>query len=125
MESKANKIKLAAFEKMAGLGKVFIVGEVVRVHVADMDKAKVDNSNLTGAIVKVNPAKMKARVVVKAGLLKPWYNYHKLSHVSGPGNNINLLGLADAITIRKTMKVVSECKALRKESLLGDKVRVR
>ncbi len=55
----------------------------------------------------------------KLGFLKPWYDYHKLSRVSGPGNNINLLGLTDAFTTWKTMKVVSERKALRKESFVG------
>jgi hypothetical protein len=98
LESKAKKMKLATIEKMGGQGKVFVVGEVVRVPVVDVDKAKVDDGNLTGVIVKVNLPRMKARVVIKAGLLKPWYNYHKLSHVSGPGNNINLLGLTDAFT---------------------------
>jgi hypothetical protein len=78
------KMKLASVEKMGGLGKVFVVGEVVQVPVADVDKAKVNNSNLTGVIVEVNLAKMKVSVVVKAGLLKPWYDYHKLSRVSGP-----------------------------------------
>ena len=35
-----------------GVGKVFFIGEVVRVPVADVDKAKVDNSNLTGVLVE-------------------------------------------------------------------------
>ncbi len=108
LESKAKKMKLAAIEKMGGHGKVFVVGEVVRVPVADVDKAKVNNSKLTGVIVKVNLPRMKAHVVVEAGLLKPWYNYNKLSHVSGPRNNINLLGLTDAFMNWKTMKVISE-----------------
>jgi len=56
------------------LGRYFLIGEVVRVPVADMDKAKVNNSNLTGVIVEINAVRMKARVVVKAGLLKPWYD---------------------------------------------------
>jgi hypothetical protein len=91
-------MKLAAIEKMGGHGKVFVVGEVVQVPVVDVDKAKVNNYNLTGVIVEVNQAKMKSHVVIKAGLLKPWYNYHKLSRVSGPGNNIKLLSLTDAFT---------------------------
>ena len=84
-----------AIEKMRGVGKVFFIGEVVRVPVADVNRAKVDNSNLTGEIVEINAVRMKARVVVKAGLLKPWYDYHKLSCVRAPGNNIKLLGLED------------------------------
>jgi hypothetical protein len=89
--------------------------------VVDVDKAKSNNYNLTGVIVKVNQPKMKSRVVVKAGLLKPWYNYPKLSRVSGPGNNIKLLGLTDAFTNWQTMKVISErkSKASRKESFVG------
>jgi hypothetical protein len=77
-------MKLAAIDKMGGHGKVFVVGEVVQVPVADVDKAKVNNSNLTGVIVKVSLPRMKAHVVIKAGLLKPWYNYLKLSRVGGP-----------------------------------------
>jgi hypothetical protein len=119
LESKAKKIKLAAIEKMGGHGKEFVVGEVVRVPVADVDKAKVNNSNLTRVSVKVNLPGMKARVVVKAGLLKRWYNYHKLSHESRPGNNINLLGLTDTFTNWKTMKVVPEQEESRKESFVG------
>ncbi len=118
LESKAKKVKLATIEKMGGHEKVFFVGEVVRVPVANVDKAKVNNSNLTGVFV-INPAKMKARVVVKAGLMKPWYDYHKLSRVSQPGNNIKLLGLTDTFTTWQTMKVVYERKALRKESFIG------
>jgi hypothetical protein len=112
-------MKLAAIEKMGRLGKVFVVGEVVQVPVADVDKAKVDNSYLTGVIVKVNLPRMKARVVLKAELLKPWYDYHKLSRVSGPGNNISLLGLNDPFLNWKTMKVVSEQQASRNESFVG------
>ncbi len=86
---------------------------------ADVDKANFDNSNLTGVIVKVNLPRMKAQVVVKAGLLKPWYGYHKLSRVIGPGNKISLLGLTDTFTNWKTMKVISELEALTEESFVG------
>ncbi len=55
---------------MGGHGKVFVVGEVVLVPVADVDKAKVNHSNLTGVIVEVNLPRMKACVVVKAGLFE-------------------------------------------------------
>jgi hypothetical protein len=119
LESKAKKLELAAIEKIGGQGKVFFGGEVVQVPVADMDKAKVNNSNPTGVIVEVNPAKMMAHVVVKAGLLKPWKDYHKLSYVSRLGNNIKLLGLTDAFTTWQTMTAVSEHKVSRKESFIG------
>jgi hypothetical protein len=72
LEKKAKKMREDAIEKMGGVGKVFFIGEVVRVPVADVDMAKVDNSNLTGVLVEINAIRMKARVVVKAGLLKPW-----------------------------------------------------
>ncbi len=112
-------MKLATIEKMGGHGKVFVVGEVVRAPVAEVDKATVKYSNLTGVIAKVNLPRMKAGAVVKAGLLKPWYDYHKLSRVSGPGNNISLLGLNDPFLNWKTMKVVSEQQASRNESFVG------
>ncbi len=86
---------------------------------ADADKAKVDNSNLTGVLVEINAVRMKARVVVKAGLLKPWYDYHKLSHVRAPGNNIKLLGLKEQFVNWHMMKVTSEREASRKESFVG------
>ena len=79
----------------------------------------VDNSNLTGVIVEINAVRMKAWVVVKAGLLKPWYNYHKLSRVRAPGNTIKLLGLEDQFVNWLKMKVVSECKASRKKLFVG------
>jgi hypothetical protein len=90
--------------------------------VADVDKAKVDNSNLTGVLVKINAVRMKAHVVVKAGLLKSWYNYHtQLIHVGAPGKNIKLLLLCleEAFVNWHKMKVVSECEASRKESFVG------
>ena len=119
LEKKAKKMRENAIEKMGGVGKVFFIGEVVRVPVADVDKAKVDNSNVTGVIVDINAVRMKARVVVKSGLLKPWYDYHKLSRVRAPGNNIKLLGLEDQFVNWHKMKVVSEREASRKESFVG------
>jgi hypothetical protein len=119
LEKKAKKMREDAIDKMGGVGKIFFIGEVVRVPVANVDKAKVDNSNLTGVLVKINAVRMKARVVVKSGLLKPWYDYHKLSHVRAPENNIKLLGLEDAFVNWHKMKVVSEREASRKESFVG------
>ena len=103
-----------------GVGKVFEVGEVVLVPLADVDKAKVDAQNLTGVIVKIDTNRMLARVVVKSGLLKQWYSYHKLTHVMGKGNNIELLGLREAYLEWGLMKVISEWEASRNESLVGD-----
>ena len=85
----------------------------------DVNKAKVDNSNRTGVLVKLNLVRMKTHVVVKAGLLKSLYDYHKLSRVSGPGNNIKLLGLDEAFVNGKMTKAVSEREASRKESFVG------
>ncbi len=85
----------------AGKDKCFFVGEVVWVPLSDFDKAKVDNQCLTGVIVKINQAIFKARILVKARLLKAWYNYFKLSCVCGPGNNMKLLGLNEAFLIGK------------------------
>jgi hypothetical protein len=120
LEKKAKRMREDAMEKTGGAGKVFFIGEVVRVPVADVDKAKVDNSNLTGVLIKINAVRMKARVVVKAGLLKPWYDYNKLSRVRAPGNNIKLLGLKEAfVNWHKMTKVVSKREASRKESFVG------
>ncbi len=76
-----------------GVGKVFEVGEEVYAPLHNVDTAKVDAQNLTGDIVKIDINRMLERVVVKTGLLKQWYSYHKLTCVVGKGNNIELLGL--------------------------------
>ena len=86
---------------------------------ADVDKAKVDNSNLPGVLVKINAVRMKAHVVVEAGLLKPWYDYHKFGRVRAPGDNIKLLGLEETFVNWHKMKVVSEREASRKKSFVG------
>ena len=60
-----------------------------------------------------------ARVAVKSGLLKNWYAYHKLSHVSGHGNNLELLGLNHALIGWSMMTTISEREASRNESMVG------
>ena len=95
-EMSAKKMRETAITKMGGQENVFFIGEVVQVPVADVDKAKVDNHTLTGVIVQINHARFAVRVVVKAGLLQSWYQYHRLCRVTGPGNNIKLLGLEAA-----------------------------
>ena len=91
-----------------GVGKVFEVREVVLVPLANIDKAKVDAQNLTGDIAEIDINRMLTRVVVKSGLLKQWYSYHKLTCVVGRGNNIELLGLQESYLGWATMKVISE-----------------
>jgi hypothetical protein len=110
-------MKAVAMKK--GVNKAFEVGEVVLVPLADVDKAKVDAQNLTRVIVKIDINRMLARVVVKSGLLKQWYSYHKHTCVVGKGNNIELLGLQEAYLGWGLMKVVSEWKASRNEPLVG------
>jgi hypothetical protein len=62
---------------------------------------------------------LTVRVVVKASLLQSWYQYHRLSHVTGPANNIKLLGLEATFLHWTMMKEVSECEASREESVVG------
>jgi hypothetical protein len=50
LELRAKSMKVVAMKK--GVGKVFEVGEVVLVPLANVDKAKIDAQNLTGVIVK-------------------------------------------------------------------------
>jgi hypothetical protein len=120
LELHAKSMKVVAMKK--GVGKVFEVGEVVLVPLANVNKAKVDARNLTGVIVKIGTNRMLARVVVKSGLLNQWYSYHKLTHVMGKGNNIELLGLQEAYLGWGLMKVISELEASRNESLVGGQV---
>ncbi len=56
---------------------------------------------------------------MKTGLLKQWYSYHKLTRVVGMDNNIELLGLQEVYLGWMRMKVISEWKASRNESLVG------
>jgi len=102
-----------------GEDKVCEVGEVVHVPLKDMDKAKVDTGNLTGVIVQVDKARSQARVAVKSGMLKSWYVYHRLGHITGAGNNVELCGLSDALASWKKMKVITEREAARNESMVG------
>jgi hypothetical protein len=74
-------MKKVAMKK--GVGKVFEVGEVVLVPLANVDKAKVDAQNLTGVIVKIDTNRMLVQVVVQSSLLKQWYSYHSLTPVMG------------------------------------------
>jgi hypothetical protein len=62
---------------------------------------------------------MLAQVVVKSGLLKQWYSYHKLTCVVGKGNNIELLGLQEAYLGWGLMKKIFEWEASRNDSLVG------
>ncbi len=117
LELRKKSMKKVAMKK--GVGKVFEVGEVVLVPLADIDKAKVDAQNLTGVIVQIDTNRMLAQVVVKSGLLKQLYSYHKLTCVVGKGNNIELLGLQEAYLRWGLMKVISEWEASRNESLVG------
>ena len=74
-------MRQTALTKMGGPKNVFFIGEVAKVPVADVDKSKVDYHTLTGVIVQINHARMVVRVVMKAGLLQSWYQYHRLSRV--------------------------------------------
>ncbi len=117
LESCAKSMKAVAMKK--GVSRVFEVGEAVFVPLANANKAKVDAQNLTGVIVKIDINRMLAWVVVKSGLLKQWYSYHKLTCVVGKGNNIELLSLQEAYLGWAMMKVISEWEASRNEPLVG------
>jgi hypothetical protein len=58
LESRTKSMKAAAMKK--GDSKVFEVGEVVLVPLANVNKAKVDAQNLTGVIVKLDIIRMMA-----------------------------------------------------------------
>jgi hypothetical protein len=102
----ATKMKARAIKK-SGVNH-FNVGNVVKITLADVDKAKTDPQNLTGVIVNVNPKTMMAQVAVKSGVLKNWYGYHKLTQVTGRGNNVELLGFNNALVGWSMMATVTE-----------------
>ena len=113
MEKFAESMKKSA-QKRSGGEKICEVGEVVHVALKNEDKAKVDSSNLTGVIEKVDKTRSQARVAVKSGLLKSWYVYHRLGQVTGVGNNVELNGLTDALNGWESMKIILEREAARK-----------
>ena len=113
----ASKMKARAITKSGENN--FDVGNVVKVALADVDRAKTDPQNLTGVIVNVNPKTMTARVAVKSGVLKNWYAYHKLSLVTESGNNVELLGLRDALVGWSMMATITEREAARDQSMVG------
>ncbi len=113
----ASKMKARAMTK-SGVNN-FDVGNVVKVALADVDRAKTDPQNLRGVIVNVNPKTMMARVAVKSGVLKNWYDYHKLTHVTGLGNNVELLGLSNALVGWSMMVTITKREAARDQSGLS------
>ena len=118
MVKASESMKKRAREQSGG-EKVCEVGEVVLVPVSDMDRSKVDPANLLGVIVQVDKTRSSARVAVKTGLLKNWYAYHRLGHVKGDGNNVELNGLSEVLKNWQTLKVTSEREANRKLSQVG------
>jgi hypothetical protein len=111
----ASKMKARAITK-SGVNH-FDVGNVGKVALADVDRAKTDPQNLTGVIV--NPKTMMARVVVKSGVPKNWYASHNLTHVTGSGNNVELLGLNNALVGWSMMATITEREAARDQSMVG------
>jgi hypothetical protein len=118
MVKASESMKKRAREQSGG-EKVCEVGEVVLVPLSDMDRLKVDPANLLGVIVQVDKTSSMARVAVKTGLLKNWYAYHRLGHVKGDGNNVELNGLSEVLNNWQTLKVTSEREANRKLSQVG------
>ena len=98
LEKAANAV-IKRTKKQVGDDPVCEIGEVVHVRLKDEDKAKVDSGNLTGVIVAIDKSRSQAQVAVKSGVLKGWYVYHRLGHISGPGNNIELNNLHGAFQI--------------------------
>jgi hypothetical protein len=113
----ATKMKACAIKK-SGVNH-FDVGNVVKIALADVDKAKTDPQNLTGVIANVNPKTIMAQVAVKLGVLKNWYAYHKLTQVTGRGNNVELLGLNNALVGWSMMATITEREASRDQSMVG------
>ncbi len=74
---------------------------------------------LLGLLFSIDINRMLVQVVLKSGLLKQWYSYHKLTCVMGKGKNIELLGLQEVSFECMTMKIISVWEASRNESLVG------
>ena len=79
------------------------VSDVVHVPLVQQDRAKVDSHNLTAVVVNVNKHFDVCQVVVKNGILRPWYVFHKLRLLPNLGNNRYLNDLEDAFQNWKKM----------------------
>ena len=56
---------------------------------------------------------------MKSGVLRPWYVYHKLRVVPGPGNSRALMNLDDAYKGWKALPVIAPRTAAINESIVG------
>ena len=96
-----------------------VLGNVVHVQLVKQDWAKVDLGNLTGIVVIINDVFGVCQVALRSGVLRPWYVYHKLRVVPGPGNSYALMNLDDAFKRWKGMPVIALRTAAVNESIVG------
>ncbi len=75
---------------------VFKLGDVVLVHLDDVDRTKVDAANIAGVVVSMAKDKLTCRVAVKEGVLHRSYVYHSLRPVPPASNDRKLMDLKDA-----------------------------
>ena len=115
MDKSARKV----VKRLKSKSEVVSIGDIVQVPLVKQDRAKVDSGNLTGVVVNINDVFGVCQVAVKSGVLRPWYVYHKLRVVPGPGNNRALMNLEDAFKGWKTMKVIAPRTAAINESIVG------
>ena len=95
-----------------------VVGDVVQLGLHDVDRTKVDGSNLTGVAVQILE-NGNVRVAVKSGVLQTTYARHNVSVVTGAGNNRTLLGLDECFQEWQGMPRITEREAARSVAIAG------
>ena len=84
------------------------VGDVVHIGIVPQDRGKVDPTNLTGVVVKINEHYGICQVAVKTGVLRPWYVYDQKLH-----------DLEDAFKNWRQMDLIALRTASTNQSLVG------
>ena len=76
--------------------QVFKHGDLVLVPLNDVDRTKVDGTNLAGVAVSISKLASTCQVAVKQGLLNHAYAYHVLKPIPEGSNNLDAMDLRDA-----------------------------
>ena len=99
-------------------GGGFKVGEVVQVKLHHVDTTKVDPKNITAVVVEISQYG-SYKVACEHGVLKNWYEYHRLSRVTALQNNRAIHGLEDIFEFWRGAVKLSEREAARHMSSVG------
>jgi hypothetical protein len=114
------KKQAATMSKRAKIadGSEFKVGDIVQVKLHHVDTTKVDPKNITAVVVEISKYG-SYKVACKQGVIKNWYEYHRLSRVSELQNNRAIYGLDDMFEYWMGAAKLSEREAAKRMSIVG------